>query len=56
MSSPRNRLMEGNKDSLSFATLYVSGRKYKADKTSYVGTRIVVNKVNFVIVLRKETD
>jgi len=27
-----------------------------ADKTSYVGMRIVVNKVNFVIVLRKDTD
>ena len=27
-----------------------------ANKTSYVGTRIVVNKVNFVIVLRKDTD
>jgi len=24
--------------------------------TSYVGTRIVVNKVNFVIVLRKDMD
>jgi len=27
-----------------------------ADKTSYVGTRIVVNKVNFVIILRKDMD
>ena len=31
------------------------GSKY-SNKASYVGTRIVVNKVNFVIVLRKDTD
>jgi len=41
--------------SLSSGTLWVSGKLYSY-KTSYVGTRIVVNKVNFVIILRKDTD
>jgi len=55
MSSPRNRLKEGNRDSLSSGTLWISENLYSY-KASYVGTRIVVNKVNFVIVLRKDTD
>jgi len=56
MSSPWNRLEEGNGDSLSSGTLWISGKASIANKTSYVGTRIVVNKVTSVIVLRKDMD
>jgi len=57
MSSPRNHLKR-RVTGIAYPLLLSRSleKKYSWQKTSYVGTRIVVNKVNFVIILRKETD